>query len=207
MSTVCEFPVLAQQVLVTAARSSRRPVVGVDGPGGAGSTFTEHLARHLPGTTVVHVDDFYRPTTQRPRHGTGIADNIDLDRLAEQVLRPAASGSATRYQRYDWNTDSLAEWIDVPALEPVVIEGVYSVQKTLRDHYSYRVFCTTDREERLHRGIARDGEAARSTWVDEWMPAEDYYLEREDPAAAAELVVDGSTTTSTAGVSFLVVRS
>jgi len=208
MSTVCEFPTLAQQVLATATRHGRRPVVGVDGPGGAGkSTFAAHLAGHLPDTTVVHVDDFYRPTSQRPQDRSGIAANIDLARLAEQVLRPAARGSGSRYQRYDWNTDSLAEWIDVSAEGTVIIEGVYSLQKALREHYTYRVFCTTDRDERLRRGIERDGEEARSTWVDEWMPAEDHYLDQEDPAVAADLVLDASTTIGSPGVSFIVVRS
>jgi hypothetical protein len=39
--------------------------------------------------------------------------------------------------------------------------------------------------------VARDGEAARSTWVERWMPMEDRYVERDDPVACADLVVDG----------------
>jgi len=207
MLPVCDLSVVARRILTTAGEQGHRPVVAVDGPGGAGkSTFAAHLQEHLSESTVVHVDDFYRLSSQRPQQRVGIADNFDLERLAEQVLRPASRGLATRYQRYDWDTDSLAEWIDVPATGSVLIEGVYSLQMALREHYSYRVFCTTNREERLRRGITRDGEAARSTWVDEWMPAEDRYIAQEEPSEAAELVVDGSTAVEAAGVRFLILR-
>ena len=46
--------------------------------------------------------------------------------------------------------------------------------------------------QRLARGVARDGEAARATWVERWMPMEDRYVERDDPVACADLVVDGA---------------
>ena len=44
-------------------------------------------------------------------------------------------------------------------------------------------------------GIERDGEAARSRWVDEWMPAEDAYVSAMRPDAAAMLVIDGQRRT------------
>jgi hypothetical protein len=47
-------------------------------------------------------------------------------------------------------------------------------------------------ETRLARGVARDGEAARVTWVQHWMPMEDRYIARDDPVACADVVVDGS---------------
>ena len=45
---------------------------------------------------------------------------------------------------------------------------------------------------RLARGVARDGEEARATWEEVWMPMEDRYVERDDPVAAADLIVDGT---------------
>jgi hypothetical protein len=54
-------------------------------------------------------------------------------------------------------------------------------------------------EVRLARGVARDGEAARVTWVDIWMPSEDRYVERDDPVACAHLVLDGGQDSSDEG--------
>ena len=74
----------------------------------------------------------------------------------------------------------------------IVIEGVCALHRTLRDAYAVRVWVEAPYELRLARGVARDGEEARSTWVDVWMPSEDRYVEADDPVSCAHLVVDGS---------------
>ena len=48
------------------------------------------------------------------------------------------------------------------------------------------------RDVRLARGVARDGESSRSTWLDVWMPNEAAYIDRDDPVSCAHLVIDGS---------------
>jgi len=61
----------------------------------------------------------------------------------------------------------------------------------LRNAYAVRIWVDAPSGVRLARAVARDGEASRATWVDVWMPTEDRYVERDDPAACAHLVVDG----------------
>jgi uridine kinase len=185
--------------VAAAARALRRPgktlVVGIDGPGGAGkSTLARRLGDHLAPATIVAMDDFYRPGADRadragapaPRQ---IAADFDWQRLLHQVLRPLRYGSA-RYQRYDWAADRLAEWHDVPGGGTVLVEGVYALKRELREHYDYRLWVTASDAVRLERGVARDGEAARATWLTGWMPAEDAYALSERPVCAADLVVD-----------------
>ena len=74
----------------------------------------------------------------------------------------------------------------------VVVEGVCALHRTLRDAYDVRVWVDAPAEVRLARGVARDGEAARRTWLEVWMPREDRYVATDDPVACADLVVDGS---------------
>ncbi len=170
------------------------PLIGVDGPGAAGkSTFAVALARAL-GAVVVQGDDFYLPSTIRPSGDFAPGAQFDLDRLRDQVLAPVVGRSQAKYQRYDWDHDRLGDWVDVPAEVPVIIEGIYSTEARLRSFYTHRIFCTTDRGLRLARGLERDGEAARSQWVEEWMPAEDRYFAEQHPSDAAHLVLDGSGT-------------
>ena len=45
---------------------------------------------------------------------------------------------------------------------------------------------------RLARGVERDGEESRDTWVDVWMPNEAAYVERDDPISCAQFIVDGT---------------
>jgi uridine kinase len=167
-------------------------VIGIDGPGGAGkSTLARRLGDELAPATIVAMDDFYRPSAERaaapePRP---LAADFDWERLLRQVLRPLHDGRA-RGQRYDWTDDRLAEWHDVPAGGTVIVEGVYALKRELRDSYDYRLWVTASDAVRLERGVARDGEATRLTWLTEWMPAEDAYALIERPVCAVDLVVD-----------------
>jgi uridine kinase len=174
-----------------------RILVGIDGPGASGkSTLAGLLAEQLSGAAVVHVDDFHLPSAMGGTRAGEVGALFDLPRLACQVVVPAAGGSALRYQRYDWDRDVLAEWTEVPADAAVIVEGVYCLERRLRDACTYTVFCRCDPVVRLRRGLDRDGERARSMWVDEWMPAEDEYLVREHPDEFANLVVDSSAGTA-----------
>jgi uridine kinase len=182
-----------------------RILVGIDGPGASGkSTLAELLSGLLGCAAVVHVDDFYLPSAVRDSRSGAAGALFDLPRLAEQVVLPAAAGQAVRYQRYDWDSDSLADRIEVPAHVPIIVEGVYCLQRELRDNYTYTVFCRADRAVRLRRGLDRDGEQARSSWEDEWMPAEDSYTAEEAPDALADLVLDSSGGVTGGEVRFVV---
>jgi uridine kinase len=69
---------------------------------------------------------------------------------------------------------------------------VCALHRRLRDAYHVRVWVDAPRDVRLARGVERDGEEARRTWEDVWMPSEERYVERDDPVSCAHLVVDGS---------------
>jgi uridine kinase len=139
---------------------------------------------------VVQSDDFYQPAERRPAGDFGPGDQYDLARLLDQVLWPATHGRPVRYQRYDWPSDSMAEWTELAPALPLIVEGVYCTEAKLRDSYGFRISCEASREVRLARGVQRDGEAFRSRWVEEWMPGEDRYLDAQQPAAHAHLVLD-----------------
>ena len=74
----------------------------------------------------------------------------------------------------------------------VVVEGVCALHRMFRDAYDVRVWVEAPYDVRLARGVERDGEASRTTWVEHWMPSEDRYVERDDPIPSAHVVVDGS---------------
>ena len=175
------------------AKGRGRIFVAIDGPGASGkSTFAQHLAASIPGSCVVHVDDFYLPSGLRSERVGRVGPLFDLPRLAREVTIPASKGHAVQYQRYDWDQDDLAEWIVVSESAALILEGVFCLAVELREAYTYKVWCRADPNLRLARGLARDGEGARSKWVDLWMPAEDEYESREKPEGAADLILDSS---------------
>ncbi len=174
-----------------ASRGAR--LLAIDGPGGSGkSTLARGLVDGWPNAEVVEMDDFYRPSVERIASPNLPGAEVDRERLIAEVLEPLKCGRAGRYQRYDWDEDRLADWHDVPAGAVVVVEGVYSASEPLCGYFDYTIVVECSYEERLRRGVERDGEQMRAVWVDDWMPAEARYFESEKPDARADLVLDGS---------------
>jgi uridine kinase len=161
--------------LIAAARSASELVlVGIGGRGAAGKTT---LARLIPDTQTVSTDEFW--------DGQG----FDIPRLAREVVTPLSEGRPARFSSFDWARRELRGTRTLEPAGVVVVEGVCALHRTLRDAYAVRVWVEAPADVRLARGVARDGEGSRSTWVDVWMPSEDRYVERDDPVACAHLVV------------------
>jgi uridine kinase len=168
-------PVL-ELVDVARGRGVEPLLVGIGGRGAAGKTT---LAAMIPGAQVVSTDEFW--------DGAG----FDLDRLRREVVEPLIRGEAASFSSYDWATRQQRGARVVEPSGVVVIEGVCALHRTLRDAYAVRVWVEAPYEVRLARGVARDGEIARATWVDVWMPSEDRYVAADNPRSCAHVVLDG----------------
>jgi len=163
------------------ARPGSLRLVAIDGPGGAGkSTFAGHLADAAQGAPVIHTDDF------------ASADNPIAwwPRLLKQVIDPLVRGDAAIYQRYDWPTESLAEWNTVEPAPIIIIEGVSAGRSEWKRHLSFLIWIDTPRNERLRRAVERDGPGALDNWRS-WMAAEDARYTRDPTHARADVVIDG----------------
>ena len=173
-------------------------LVAIDGPGGAGkSTLAQLLKEQLKTlgwiVAVVKHDDFYLPSHQREnQQAKVIGRDFDWERLRDQVLTPIREGRSAHYQRYDWETDVLAEWRTISASDVVLVEGVYTMRRELTHLYDLKIWVECPRATRLARGIARDGEKARTIWEQDWMPKEDYYVKMHLPHERADLFVNGT---------------
>ena len=172
-------------------------LVAIDGPGGAGkSTLARLLKEHLKTlgwiVAVVKHDDFYLSSHQRENQQSEmIGCDFDWERLRDQVLIPVREGRSAYYQRYDWGADVLAEWHTIPMSDVVLVEGVYTMRRELADLYDLKIWVECPRVIRLARGIARDGEAARAIWEQDWMPKEDDYVKTHLPHERADFSING----------------
>jgi hypothetical protein len=134
----------------------------------------------LPDATIVGTDEFW--------DGSG----FDLSRLRREVFDPILRGAPARFASFDWVARAARGERVVEPSGIVVVEGVCALHRMFRDEYQLRIWVDAPRELRLARGVARDGEAARSTWEEVWMPNEDRYVADDDPVSAADLIVDGT---------------
>lgn len=154
-------------------------LVGIGGHGGAGKST---LAAAIPGAQIVPTDAFWN------------GEGFEIDRIRSDVLNPLLGGREARYTAWDWAGKRPVGVRTVRPSGVVVVEGVCALHRVLRDAYAVRVWVDAPADLRLERGVARDGDAARDTWLSVWMPREDRYVASDDPVACADLVVDGSQT-------------
>jgi len=169
------------------ARPSQHParLVAVDGRGGAGkSTVARGLAAACGGAPIVEVDDFLY---WRDIEGW-------WPRLEHEALRPLLAGRAARYRVRDWAGDPLGQgldgWTEVPPADVVIVEGIGSSRRAIADDLTLALWVETPRQERLRRGIARDGEERRDLWLD-YMRLEDEFFGRDGAPERAAYVVSG----------------
>lgn len=173
-------------VVIERIRSAQPPagmrtsIIAVDGFGGAGkTTLASDLAAQLDAQ-VVHTDDF--ASWEEPLEW--------WPRLRDQVLVPISVDQAGRFQRYDWHRRELAEWHDVPPAPFLIIEGVSASREEFRPFIAFAIWVEAPAQERLRRGLLRDGDGARAQW-DEWMEQEAEWADRQRPQQHADLVVPG----------------
>ena len=165
-------------LVASAAPRNAFTFLGIGGRGGAGKST---LAAAIEGAQVVSTDEFWD------------GEGFELSRLRAEVFEPLLDGRDARYTAWDWTARRSGGTRVAEPRGIVVVEGVCALHRMFRDDYDVRVWVEAPYETRLARGVARDGEEARATWVETWMPSEDRYVESDDPIACADLVVDGGS--------------
>ena len=171
--------------VLDAVRAARAPagvrtrIVAVDGAGGAGkSSLAAWLAGRLDAP-VIHTDDF-----------ASWDDPVDWwPELIERALEPLAAGEPACYQPTSWRGEEKAPVVIGPG-GTVLLEGVTALRRAFRPYCAFAIWVETPRERRLQRGLDRDGQQARGLW-EQWMEAEDRYIELERPGSCADIVLPG----------------
>lgn len=170
---------------VLAAALDRPPTLGggrlicIDGLAGSGkTTLATAIAELAPDAVVIGTDELLAGWRGLPGLGASI----------EALLRPLASGRSGQWRRWDWLADDWAETIDVAPGPLLVLEGVGSAAASYDDLVTLLVWVEAERETRLARGLARDGEDQRDHWL-RWLEDEAALHERENTRARADLVI------------------
>ncbi len=162
--------------------------VAIDGVGGAGKTsLAISIQKGVAQTAILQLDDFYAPTLRAP----------DLLRLKEQVVLPLHAGQEARYQVYEWKTQSMSDWRVLEPAGVFIFEGVYALDRQLRDYYDLKIWIDCPPEVGFSRGVARDlardGVDNSEQWRTFWMPLEEKYRNEQEPYRCADHRMDGAS--------------
>lgn len=167
-----------------AAGGGTAPVILIDGPSGAGkSTLADLLVAHWPGEsvpTLVRMDDLYPGW-----------DGLDAasEAVARDLLEPLTRRGRGRWRRWDWAAGRPAEWHDVPAAAPVIVEGCGTLSRANVALARLAIWADADDALRKSRALARDGATFAAHW-DQWQREFEVFVAREHPRDNAGLRVD-----------------
>lgn len=165
------------------ARCGRTRVLAIDGPAGSGKTtlaahvLTAGVARELSVATV-HLDDLYAGWT-------GLDDAVSR-RVERQVLAPLAVEEPARWQRYDWEAERFTAWETFSPPDLLVLEGCGSGDRAYAAYTTVLVWVEADEDERIRRGVARDGDQVLPQWR-AWMVAEAAHFAANHTVERADL--------------------
>jgi len=170
-------------------------IVGIDGLAGAGkSTLANQLIARLPGSRCVNIDDFYRPIHlgKIPKlESEELFENFfDWRRLKDHLLIPASKNLAAVYYKYDWDSDKLSDQIKIPPTDVLIVEGVFALHPALRAFYQLKIYVDTPKPRRMNRIALR--KYPDSSWMDLWILAEEWYLNKFKPESHVDVVIQGS---------------
>ncbi len=154
-------------------------LICIDGLAGAGKTTVGRaLAALRPDATVLATDEMLEDWSGLPGLGATI----------ERLVRPLAEGRPGTWRRWDWYADDWAEEHVVHPGPLLVLEGVGSAAASYDDLVTTLVWVQAQRDVRLARGIARDGEGMRQHWL-RWLDDEAALHAREGTRDRADLVM------------------
>ena len=162
----------------------KQPILlAIDGYGGSGkSTLAREIQSDFPGSKIITLDDFVI-SNEEP---------ADRNRFLAQVLIPLSSGKLARYQRYDWQRQELAEWIEVAPKGLIIVEGVSTLGEDFNPYYDFRIWIDCPHELASKRGMERDRNVYNvdhdRMWEEVWIKGEQEYAKTE-PWKRADLII------------------
>jgi len=163
--------------------------IAIDGRGGSGkSTLALILSKQLRAE-IIHVDDFMGWDTFDQWHPS----------LIQDVFVPILQGrELLSYNRSSWDEGHHPEpVINQFVTKTMILEGVGSLRKELREYISLGIFVETPKEICFVRGYERDIQNGKNVeeitllWK-KWQDREDHYFKRNNPKECVDYVLDGT---------------
>ncbi len=164
-------------------------IVAIDGNCGAGKSELAALLNDVYDCNVFHMDDFFlTPDLRTELRLKEIGGNVDYLRFKHEVLSCIKNNQNFKYRKYNCKDGS---FIDSEIIKPKrlnIIEGSYSMHKTLINDYDLKIFMQLNRVEQRNRIQKRNGKEMLNRFINEWIHLEDTYFKTYNLNEKCDLV-------------------
>jgi uridine kinase len=164
--------------------SSKRPIIAIDGPAGAGkTTLAEHLSAALSlkyKVNVIHMDDLY--------NGWAAAFDHHLSDSLVAISKAHRLGKGASLSRYNWSKGEFNPAEVIPPADLLILEGVGSSQSSVREFLTSSIWIDIEPSKGLERVLARDGEAI-SNEMQMWLQLQERHFRLEESEKTADFVL------------------
>ena len=144
---------VVEDLLKQAPRCRNTHIIAIDGRAGAGKTTLANelsLALRLHRkVSVVHLDEIYA--------GWELALTDKLTESLSQIMKSISAGGSVSFPVYDWTHQQFDTTREISPCDLLIIEGVGSGQRIVRDMATATIWIDIDQETGLERVLSRDG--------------------------------------------------
>lgn len=167
-----------------------RVIAAIDGRCASGkTTLAAELARRMPGTLVLHMDDYFlQPHQRTPQRLAQPGGNVDWERFEREALAPLSRGEAGVLRRYDCAAQALMPERPLPPARVIVAEGSYSLHPALVRYCDLKVMLHIAPQTQRARILARNGEAGWQRFEQIWIPLEEAYFDQTALSARCDVI-------------------
>lgn len=155
-------------------------IIALEGKCASGKTTISKLIEKEYKATIIHTDDFFDEANE--------VIGINNDRIIKEILSTVKLGCELSYQKYNCTSKSFASYTVNKVSPLLILEGVYSGNKSLRPYYDGLIFLEIDEDQQMIRLNSRS-KTLMNRFLCEWIPREKAYLERENIKSKANLII------------------
>ena len=199
--------ILEARSSIPAQRALLAAISGIDGCGKGYLTARVVAALEARGASVAAINiDGWLNLRDRRFDPSNFAEHfylhaIRFDEMFDQLVIPLRDRRSVRVAtRFTRETASQYERrvYEFNAIDVVVLEGIFLLKRAFRTHYDLSVWIDCSFDTALERAIARaqEGLSPQETltaYRSIYFPAQEIHYRRDDPRAAATLVVDNDS--------------
>ncbi len=175
-------------------------VLTLDGRAASGkSTFSQLLFQALQEANLgkgalIHADEFFlRPEQRTKARFMQPGENIDYERLQEEVLIPLCHQQEIVYRPFSCSTFSLQNPIFLGKVDWIILEGSYSLNDHLAPYAGISCFLTCEASIQSERILKRSNPKKWQDFQTRWIPLEEKYIEALHPEQRCTFYVDTSS--------------